>query len=774
MKRTLTFLLAAIIFFSSFAGNLIPVNASEEKMIIALDAGHDAKHAGATVESLLEHELTLKIAYYCKAELEKYDGIEVYMTRTDSACPCPDASDHARCIEQRMLAAKNAGADYYISLHLNSQERGTTANGVEVIYPNSNWKPELGTRGKHLAQYIQKELVALGLNDRGAYCKDSSIDERNPDGSLADYYTVQIAGKKNDVASVIVEHAFMTNPTDRSNFLATEEGLQKLGIADAKAIGKMLGGYTGWDQVGEQWYYYENGISYTGWLYDRGYWYYLNSEGVMQTGWVLVNGTWYYLNDEGAMQTGWIKLDGEWYYLNPDGAMQTGWKTIDGKKYLFNSNGEIIDDAESFIIDVSHWQGNINWDKVATTEVDGVILRCGHGDELTEKDGQWNDKKYESYLAEVKRLGLPYGIYFYNTATTIEQARMQAKNAVAVIKNSGANPTLPVYVDIEQDGGKCDLVAIAKVYMEEFVSNGFKAGIYANANYWKNYLNDPSLNIYYRWIAAYGSNNGAPSPSYHPQEDFQNYMMWQYTSQYVLDGITENTVDCNVLFKWHAKQNGWNKVGNTWFYYENGYLAHGWRFLSGTWYYFSAGGAMQTGWVSDKNNWYHMDASGAMQTGWQKIDGTWYYMNASGVMQTGWQFINGTWYYFAGSGAMLTGWQFIKNEWYYMDGSGAMLTGWKKLDGTWYYMNPSGAMQTDWQFINGTWYYMDGSGAMQTGWRYIKNIWYYLNADGAMQTGWKKINGTWYYMDGSGAMLTGWQLIKGTWYYMDESGAWIK
>lgn len=753
MKKLIAFVLAMILMVSGFSGYLLQAEAYGETTIVALDAGHDAKHAGATAGELLEHELTLKIAYYCKAELEKYPDIEVYMTRSDSACPYPNTQNHASCIRDRMSDAEYAGADYYISFHLNAHEKSTSASGVEVYYPNSSWKPEVGSKGKILGEYIQKELVSLGLNDRGAKSKNTSISELYPDGSLADYYTVQIAGKYSGIPSVIVEHAFMTSETDRTNFLQTEEGLKKLGKADADAIAKSLGKHVGWEYTNGNWYYYSggilqkgwtiidgywyaldnvtgamkvgwhyingewyymqpgSGIMQTGWIQVGDYWYYLNGAGAMQTGWIELNSTWYYLNkngerqngwlryndewyyldDSGAMITGWLKLGEIWYYLEQSGAMTTDWQNIDGVKYLFASSGELVEGTKSFIIDVSHWQGNIDWDEVAKTSVDGVIVRSGHGDATTEKNGEWQDKKFVENIAALNQRDIPYGIYHYNTATTIEQAKLQAQNTIAQIKNANARPTLPVYVDIEQDGGTCDLVAIAKVYLDEFVANGYKAGVYANGNYWENYLNDSSLDLYYKWIAGYGNNDGYPDTSFKPKAGMDNYGMWQYTSEYELDGITENTVDANVMFQWHDKSTGWSLVDGQWFYYENGYLVNDWKKIGTTWCYFADNGVMQTGWQLVRGVWYFMDANGAMQTGWLSINSTWYYMDASGAMQTGWELIDGIWYYMDDNGAMQTGWQLVGTKWYYMDGSGAMQTGWILIQGVWYYMDASGA-----------------------------------------------------------------------------------
>ncbi len=97
---------------------------------------------------------------------------------------------------------------------------------------------------------------------------------------------------------------------------------------------------TGWQQVGDSWYYYDNtGTMVKGWRKISGKWYYFNTSGIMQTGWVKVSGKWYHLKASGAMQTGWQKISGKWYYLNSSGAMQTSWVKINGKWYYLNGSG---------------------------------------------------------------------------------------------------------------------------------------------------------------------------------------------------------------------------------------------------------------------------------------------------------------------------------------------------------------------------------------------------------------------------------------------------
>ena len=100
-----------------------------------------ANDAGAQGYGLREEDLTLKIANYCKQELEQYAGVTVYMTRTGAACPYNKPG--ITCMEDRVKAAVNAGAKIFVSFHLNSSV-SSVASGAEVIVPNNSWKAEVG------------------------------------------------------------------------------------------------------------------------------------------------------------------------------------------------------------------------------------------------------------------------------------------------------------------------------------------------------------------------------------------------------------------------------------------------------------------------------------------------------------------------------------------------------------------------------------------------------------------------------------------------------
>ena len=227
-----------------------------KSMVIVLDPGHDETHRGAQRNGYDEATLNLKIAQYCKAELEKYNGVTVYMTRTSMACPHPGTSSTADNAA-RVNYAASVGADVYVSIHLNSGASG--AHGAEVYYPNSNYNAAIGAEGAGLAQSIENNLVALGIKNNGIKIRNSGDNTTYPDGSLSDYYGVIRRSKLNGFPGIIIEHAFLSNASDCANYLSSEEKLKALGVADAKGIASYYGlDSNSYDAVFQAKYYFRN------------------------------------------------------------------------------------------------------------------------------------------------------------------------------------------------------------------------------------------------------------------------------------------------------------------------------------------------------------------------------------------------------------------------------------------------------------------------------------------------------------------------------------
>lgn len=197
--------------------------ANKGQTVIVLDPGHGGTDCGATrvINGVryYERDIVLKIAKYCKAELEKYAAVKVYLTRTDNTSPLMDR-------QQRCTFAQSKGATAVVSLHINATgTETTTASGALVYSPNGDTKS--GALSRELADEILKKLEELGLMNRGKLVDESL-------GMV--YYPKQMG-----FPGILVEHAFINNQDDVSGYLNTDAKLKKLGIADAKGIAKYYG-----------------------------------------------------------------------------------------------------------------------------------------------------------------------------------------------------------------------------------------------------------------------------------------------------------------------------------------------------------------------------------------------------------------------------------------------------------------------------------------------------------------------------------------------------
>lgn len=202
-----------------------------KSLIVVLDPGHGGSDPGAQANGVVEKTVNLKIAQYCKKELEEYAGVTVYMTRT---------GDTYLTLAERAQVAIDKKADVFVSLHNNSSTSSGPC-GANVYYPNSNYNASCGATGAALAQVIESKLTDLGLASGGIHIRNSENNTKYPDGSLADYYGVIKRCKENGIPGLIVEHAFVSNASDAKNYLSTDEQLKKLGVADATGIAEYYG-----------------------------------------------------------------------------------------------------------------------------------------------------------------------------------------------------------------------------------------------------------------------------------------------------------------------------------------------------------------------------------------------------------------------------------------------------------------------------------------------------------------------------------------------------
>ena len=570
----------------SLSDNEISTQSSSGQLVVVLDPGHDAKHVGARGNGVLEEVATFKIAQYCKAELQKYNGIEVRLTRDDAACPFPESTDNIDDIRKRVEWAKSIGADVFVSIHLNALE-GSAAHGAEVYYPSQSGE------GKELAQKIQDQLLKLGLYDRKIKAEDA--------------YAVVNTSMANGFPGLIVEHAFLTNASDASNYLQTEEGLQKLGIADATGIATYYGlskGY--WVKTDGKWYYCnEYGVKQTGWKYINRAWYWLASDGVMQTGWCYINGQWYWFNADGEMQTGWRYINNQWYWLTSSGAMQTGWCYIDKIWYWFNADGEMQ----------TGWltQGNSKY----------YLMSSGAG------ATGWQVIGGKTY-------------YFDSNCYMLTGTQIIDGTKYEFDRVSGE--LLKTYIQGWSYENE-------KWYYYDENENRIVGWSYIN-NEWYWFADDGEMQTDWQYINKkwYWFNNGGAMQTKWGYIDGEWY--WFDENGVLQSGWLLLDGNWFYLQSSGAGAVGWKTIGGKTYYFDsNCYMLTGTQTIDGTKYEFDrvSGELLKSyiqGWTYENENWYYYDEKGTRIVGWKYINNVWYWFNSSGAMQTGWKRIDEKWYYF--------------------------------------------------------------------------------------------------------------------------------
>lgn len=186
------------------------------------------------------------------------------------------------------------------------------------------------------------------------------------------------------------------------------------------------------------------------------------------------------------------------------------------------------------IIDVSSYQGTIDWKKVKK-EVDGVIIRCGWGKNIEKQD----DKHYENNVLGCIANDIPFGVYLYSYAKTNARAKSEAEHVLRLVEPYKNSITLPVYLDLEEKGTEKGAVERAKIFANILEEKGYSVGIYANQYWWRTYLKD-GLDKYTKWVAKYSTEE--------PTGISGNFDIWQYTSSGTVNGI-QGRVDMNICYK---------------------------------------------------------------------------------------------------------------------------------------------------------------------------------------------------------------------------------
>ena len=428
------------------------------------------------------------------------------------------------------------------------------------------------------------------------------------------------------------------------------------------------------------------------------------------------------------------------------------WGTYNNSKAFFDYQNNLFVQQAKGVIDVSGWQGDIDWAKAKADGVEGVIIRLGYG------EGNNADKKAQRNISECKRLGIPFGIYWYSYADTPSIAKEEGADVVAKLKQFGVNASdlaYPVYYDLEKWTWEGHQPPTDPNVYNNIVNNWYSAlqsagyknlGVYSYTSYLQGPLKHADIYAKTTWVAQYGARMGFDSfPT--------NSRGWQYTSSGKVDGISGN-VDMNAF-------------GNK--EYVNG--GH-WVTKNGQKYWRDSDGSLARSkeiYDPESNAWYWIDSDGTMahdkDVYLRSNGGKWVRYDSNGHMIKGEDFRYGVWYNFDfTTGAMSKGMTYLSNgnKWVYYD----MVTG-KMAHGEAY---------LNFDKEHSGWYLFDNiTGARCTGDIFIRSNggkWVrYDQKTGKMVKGLQKQNGLWYYFDPvTGAMAHGntWVPQWQAWHYFDS------
>ena len=234
---------------------------------------------------------------------------------------------------------------------------------------------------------------------------------------------------------------------------------------------------------------------------------------------------------EATRYTGWQTLDGKVYFFKADGDKVTGEQVIQGAKYNFASDGSLVVGSGTMGIDVSKWNGTIDWNAVKNSGVSYVIIRVGYRG--SSQGALIEDPKFKTNIKGATAAGIKVGVYFFTQAVDEVEAVQEA--SMVLDRISGYKISYPVFLDVEGSGGRGDAIdsatrtAVCKAFCNTIKNAGYTPGIYANKTWLSSKMDAGALSGYKIWLAQY-----AKTPTYTGRYD-----LWQYRSNGKVSGIAE-------------------------------------------------------------------------------------------------------------------------------------------------------------------------------------------------------------------------------------------
>lgn len=238
--------------------------------------------------------------------------------------------------------------------------------------------------------------------------------------------------------------------------------------------------------------------------------------------------------------TGWQTINGNVYFYDKNHNKVTGDQIIQGIKYHFNNEGILAMNNNGVLgIDVSKWNGSIDWNAVKNSGISFVIIRCGYRGSST--GVLVEDPTFKRNIQGATAAGLKVGVYFFTQAINEVEAVEEASMVISLIK--GYSISYPVFIDTEKANGRADgldratRTAVCRAFCETIRNAGYSAGVYASKSWYNDNLSYGSLSGYRIWLAQYASEATFSS----------RYDMWQYSDKGTVSGIS-GKVDMNISY----------------------------------------------------------------------------------------------------------------------------------------------------------------------------------------------------------------------------------
>lgn len=233
------------------------------------------------------------------------------------------------------------------------------------------------------------------------------------------------------------------------------------------------------------------------------------------------------------------KFSGNWGYITYNG--YSGWISMDYAVFFDDSHSDTSEYSVKWnVIDVSKWQGSIDWSKVAAGDIQGVIMRIGLRGSGTRQIVI--DENFLTYYEGAKSAGLHVGCYFYTTATSTQEAVEEAEFVIDTVDKYDLEFDMPVYLDMEdaivEKCGKTEIFNMTYAFLERMTQENIYSGVYCST-YWANaYYNQTLFTNHSLWIAEW-----------HDKCNYNGeYGMWQYTSTGSVSGIESRYTDLNICY----------------------------------------------------------------------------------------------------------------------------------------------------------------------------------------------------------------------------------